>query len=280
MSGESSSPAAVTGGPDAATGDGFAGKVVLLVGAATGMGLAAAELYAAQGAVLVLGDVNPAVDSEFARLAAAHPGLGGFAARLDVTSWESVEGVVARTVGELGRIDVVVVFAGVIQVAAEVETMPVEEWDRVQSINLRGHFLVCKAVAPVLKAQRSGKVVLITSIWAHEGFGLFAAYCASKGGLKLLMQAFAKEMTPFGVQVNAIAPGMINTGIHQNALRYEAAARGVSYEAVRDQEWAKIPVGYAGEPVEIAHAVLWLTSAAASYVVGATIDVNGGVLFR
>ena len=255
-------------------------KVALIVGAATGMGRSTAELYAAAGAVVVLGDVNPTVHGEFERLAAAHPGLRGFAARLDVTSWESVSEVVSRTVAELGRIDIVAVFAGVIQVAADIESMPVEEWDRVQSINLRGHFLVCKAVAPVLRAQRAGKVVLITSIWAHEGFGLFAAYCASKGGLKLLMQAFAKEMIPYGVQVNAIAPGMINTGIHQQALGDEAAARGVSYEEVRDKEWAKIPAGHAGEPGDIANAVLWLTSDAASYVVGATIDVNGGVLFR
>lgn len=258
----------------------FEGKVALVVGGATGMGLAAAELYAAAGAAVVMGDVNPAVHDEFARLAAGQPGLRGFAAPLDVTSWESVSEVVQRAAAELGRIDIVTIFAGVIQVAADVESMPVEEWDRVQSINLRGHFLVCKAVAPVLKAQRSGKVVLITSIWAHEGFGLFAAYCASKGGLKLLMQAFAKEMIPYGVQVNAIAPGMINTGIHQKALSDEAAARGLSYEEVRDTEWAKIPSGHAGEPVDIANAVLWLTSEQASYIVGATIDVNGGVLFR
>ena len=258
----------------------FEGKVVLVVGAATGMGLAAAELYARAGAAVVMGDVNPAVHDEFGMLGAEHPGLRGFAAALDVTSWESVSEAVRRTVAELGRIDVVAVFAGVIQVAADVEGMPIEEWDRVQSINLRGHFLVCKAVAPVLKAQRFGKVVLITSIWAHEGFDLFAAYCASKGGLKLLMQAFAKEMIPYGVQVNAIAPGIINTGIHQQALSDEAAARGASYEEVRDKEWGKIPAGHAGEPVDIANAVLWLTSDAASYVVGATIDVNGGILFR
>ena len=258
----------------------FEGKVVLVVGAATGMGLAAAKLYAAAGAAVVMGDVNPVVHGEFQQLAAEYPRLRGFAADLDVRSWESVAEVVRRTVAELGRIDIVANFAGVIQVAADVESTPVEEWDRVQSINLRGHFLVCKAVAPVLKAQRSGKVVLITSIWAHEGFGLFAAYCASKGGLKLLMQAFAKEMIPYGVQVNAIAPGIINTGIHQQALSDEAAARGVSYEEVRDKEWAKILAGHAGEPVDIANAVLWLTSDAASYVVGATIDVNGGILFR
>lgn len=265
------------GGPGAGA---FAGKVALVVGAATGMGLSAAELYAAAGATVVMGDVNPVVEQEFARLQAQHPGLRGFAVSLDVTSWESVSAAVGRVERELGGVDVVGVFAGVIQVAADVESMPVEEWDRVQSINLRGPFLVCKAVAPLLKARRSGSVVLIGSIWGHEGFGLFAAYCASKGGLKLLMQAFAKEMIPFGVRVNAVAPGMINTGIHQNALKLEAAARGVSYEEVRDQEWAKIPIGHAGEPVDIAQAVVWLTSDAASYVVGATVDVNGGVLFH
>ena len=117
-------------------------------------------------------------------------------------------------------------FAGVIQEAHDVESLPVEEWDRVLGINLRGHFLMAKAAVGQFKAQRSGRIVLITSIWSHEGFDLFSAYCASKGGLKLFTQSLAKEMIPYGVNVNAIAPGIINTELHQKALRDEATARG------------------------------------------------------
>jgi NAD(P)-dependent dehydrogenase (short-subunit alcohol dehydrogenase family) len=244
------------------------------------MGQATAEQFAAAGAVVVMGDVNPAVHAEFESLAGANPGLRGFAADMDVTSLDSVSTVVDRTVAEFGRIDVLANFAGVIQEAHDVESLPIEEWDRVLGINLRGHFIVAKATAPVFKAQQSGKVVLITSIWAHEGFDLFSAYCASKGGLKLFTQAFAKEMIPYGVTVNAVAPGIINTGLHQKALRDEATARGLSYDEVREKEWGKIPVKRAGEPIDVANGVLWLASAEASYVVGATLDINGAILLH
>lgn len=258
----------------------FRGRVVLLVGAATGMGRASADLFASVGATVVMGDVNPAVDAEWAAVQAAHPGTQGFATRIDVTDLDSCRAAVERTVAEYGRIDVLANFAGVIQEAFDIESMPVEEWDRVLNINLRGHFLMAKAAAGQFKAQKGGRIVLITSIWGHEGFDLFAAYCASKGGLKLFMQSLAKEMVPHGVNVNAIAPGIINTELHQKALRDEATARGWSYDEVREKEWGKIPTKRAGTPEDIANGVLFLSSDEASYMVGATLDINGAILIH
>jgi NAD(P)-dependent dehydrogenase (short-subunit alcohol dehydrogenase family) len=137
---------------------------------------------------------------------------------------------------------------------------------------------MAKAAVPQFKAQRAGRIVLITSIWGHEGFDLFAAYCASKGGLKLFTQSLAKEMIPYGVNVNAIAPGIINTELHQKALRDEATARGWTYDAVREKEWGKIPTGKAGDPMDVANGVLFLSSDEASYMVAATLDINGAIL--
>jgi NAD(P)-dependent dehydrogenase (short-subunit alcohol dehydrogenase family) len=255
----------------------FADKVVVLVGAASGMGRASAETFAKAGATIVAGDVNPAVDEVFAGLQSEH-GVKGFSTRIDVTDFASCTAAVERTLAEFGRIDVLAVFAGVIQEAHDVESLPIEEWDRVMNINLRGHFLMTKAAVGAFKEQRAGRIILITSIWGHEGFDLFSAYCASKGGLRLFTHALAKELVIYGVNVNAIAPGIIDTELHRKALQDEATARDVPLEEIRDKEWGKIPTGRAGSPQDIANAVLFLSANESSYIVGATIDVNGLIL--
>ena len=258
--------------------DQFKGQVVLLVGAASGMGKASAQTFAKAGATLVLGDVNPAVDQVLADIRAEHPDVQGVSLRLDVTDFASCQAAVERTLAEYGKIDVLANFAGVIQEAHDVESLPIEEWDRVLNINLRGHFLMAKAAVGQFKKQRAGRIVLITSIWGHEGFDLFSAYCASKGGLRLFTHALAKEMVGYGVNVNAIAPGIIDTELHRKAIRDEAAARGASEDEIIEKEWGKIPTKKAGSPQDIANAVLFLASQESSYIVGATLDVNGLIL--
>lgn len=257
----------------------FRDRVVLVVGAATGMGRATAQKFADAGAIVVCGDVSPAVDETFTEVVEA-AGAKGFATRIDVTSSESCAAAVRDTVERYGRIDVLVNLAGVIQVAHDVESLPEDEWDRVLNVNLKGHFLMAKAAVGQFKRQRSGRIILITSIWGREGWPYFAAYCASKGGLILFTHALAKEMVEYGVTVNAVAPGMINTELHQKSLRDEAEARGWTYEQVRDKEWGKVPMGFAGDPADIAHGVMYLASDEARYVTGANLDINGGILMR
>jgi NAD(P)-dependent dehydrogenase (short-subunit alcohol dehydrogenase family) len=257
----------------------FRDRVVLVVGAATGMGRATAEQFARMGATVVCGDVNPAVDATFAEVVEA-VGAKGFATRIDVTDLASCTAAVRETVDRYGRIDVLVNLAGVIQVAHDVESLSEDEWDRVLNVNLKGQFLMAKAAVGQFKSQRSGRIILISSIWGRVGEAFFAAYSSSKGGLVTFTHALAKEMVEYGVTVNAIAPGMINTELHQKALRDEAESRGLTYEQVRDKEWAKIPLGYAGEPEDIAHGVTYLASDEARYVTGVYLDINGGVLFR
>ena len=172
---------------------------------------------------------------------AAAPGTKGFATRIDVTDLDSCRAAVERTVSEFGRIDVLANFAGVIQEAHDVESLPVEEWDRVIGINLRGHFLMAKAAVGQFKAQRSGRIVLITSIWSHEGFDLFSAYCASKGGLKLFTQSLGQGDDPVRRQRQRD-----RAGHHQHGAPPEGAARrghgaGLVDDDVREKEWGKIP---------------------------------------
>jgi NAD(P)-dependent dehydrogenase (short-subunit alcohol dehydrogenase family) len=257
----------------------FRDRVVLVVGAATGMGRATAEEFAKLGATVVCGDVNPAVDKTFAEVVEGN-GAKGFATRIDVSNFESCTAAVRDTLDRYGRLDVLVNLAGVIQVAHDVESLPEEEWDRVLSINLKGHFLMAKAAVGQFKKQRSGRIIMTTSIWGRVGEAYFAAYSASKGGLILFVHALAKEMVEYGVTVNGIAPGMINTELHQKSLRDEAEARGWTYDQVREKEWGKIPLGYAGDPADIAHGVIYLASDEARYVTGTNLDINGGILIR
>lgn len=257
----------------------FRDRVVLVVGAATGMGRATAKEFAEAGAVVVCGDVNPAVEETYLQDVEG-AGAKGLSLHVDVTSLESCESAVRETVERFGRLDVLVNLAGIIQVAGDVQSLPEQEWDRVMSVNLKGQFLMAKAAVGHFKEQRSGRIILISSIWGREGWPYFAAYCASKGGLITFTHALAKEMVEFGVTVNAIAPGMINTELHQKSLRDEAEARGWTYDQVREKEWSKIPVGYAGEPADIAHGVMYLASDEARYVTGTNLDINGGILMR
>lgn len=254
----------------------FDDKVVVVVGAASGIGQETARRYAEEGATVVVGDVSPAVDETLEMLGAN----GAFSARTDITKLDQCQALMDRTVQEHGRIDVLSAISGVVQEAASVSELSEAEWHRVLGVNLTGYFLLTKAVAPQMQAQRSGSIVLTASFWGRKGFAFYAAYCASKAGVVSLTQTLSEEMAPYGVRVNSVAPGMIMTGMHEKALREEAAKRETSYEAFRDSEWEKIPLGKAGDPVDISNAHLFLASEEAKYMTGASMDVNGGVQLR
>ena len=256
----------------------FDDKVVLVVGAATGIGRATAKRYADEGAAVVAGDISPAVADTFATLNGGSQ--RGFAHQVDITKLDQCQALVERTVKEFGRVDVMSAISGVVQEAAPIADLTEAEWDRVMNVNLKGYFFLAKAIAPQMQEQRSGSIVLTASFWARKGYAYYAAYCASKAGVVSLTHTLAEEMAPYGVRVNSVAPGMINTGMHEKALREEAAERGLSFEEFRDSEWAKIPLGRAGDPLEIANAHLFLASDDAMYMTGASVDVNGGVQLR
>ncbi len=257
----------------------FKDRVVLIIGAASGMGKQTALQFAELGAKIAITDVNVQVNDAFAEIQ-TKTNCDGMAQIADVTNSQSCQDVVAATIEKFGRIDALVNCAGVIQVANDIEVLPEEEWDRVLNVNLKGHFLMVKAAIPQFKKQKSGRIVLITSIWGREGHRYFAAYCASKGGLFMLTQSLAKEMVSYNVNVNSVAPGMINTELHQKSLRDQAVSEGTTYEAVRDKEWAKAPMGYAGDPSDIANGIIFLCSDESRYMTGNSLDINGGILMR
>lgn len=243
------------------------------------MGRSSARLFAEEGAIIAMADVNPDVANAFTQIQSQCQ-CDGFTMVVDVQSADDCNRLIAETVARFGRIDVLAFFSGVAQHSAEVADLDEEEWDRVIDINLKGAFLVMRAAARVMREQRHGRIVAIASDWGRSGMPLFSAYCASKAGLIVLTQSLAAEVARSGVTANTIAPSLINTGMHEAALRDEAAHRGVAFESFRDAEWDKVPIGKAGEPEDVARAVLFLASDDARYITGASLDVGGGLMRR
>lgn len=246
----------------------FTGKVALITGAAAGMGLAAAQAFAEAGAAVALADFREdVVKAEAQKLAAA--GHKAIAIRCDVSDDGQVEQMVERTVQEFGRLDAAFNNAGVMaRIAATAESSR-EDWDRVIGINLRGVWSSMKYELRQMQRQGSGAIVNNASVGALTGNPGIASYIASKHGVVGLTRTAALEYIQYGVRVNAVNPGLIDTQIARDVVSgdegaYEDIAKGV-------------PIRRAGRPEEIASAVLWLCSPGASYVVGHALTVDGGM---
>jgi NAD(P)-dependent dehydrogenase (short-subunit alcohol dehydrogenase family) len=259
----------------------FRDRVAVVVGAAQGIGLVTAEQLLAEGASVVMSDVVPEVVETAEKLNAGAPeGASAFGQVCDIVDPAACESLAAAADERYGRIDVLAVIAGVVQDAKPVEELTPEEWDRIMAINAKGPFLVTRAALPRMKKTEGGRIVTIASFYGESAHAYFSAYCASKGAVRIWTQSLAAEVAEHGITANAVAPGNINTSMHQKALQDEADERGVSKQEIQDIEWGKIPLKVAGDAADIADAVLFLASDQAKYITGACIDVNGGVLFR
>lgn len=258
-----------------------ASRVVLVTGAGGGMGREVSARFAAQGDRLVLVDLSSdGLERAAEELRAQWPDIDLLLVPCDVSRPEAVQELADRVRTWAGRVDVLALIAGVLQRANKVTEIELEEWDFVNNVNVRGVFLMSKYLLPLMPKGGSSNIVTIASWYGHSGHGYFAAYCASKAGVISLTQSLADELAGDGIRVNTVCPGNIDTQMHRNALQAEADARSISFEEMKDIEWAKIPLGYAGPPGSIADAVEFLASEKAGYVTGASIDVNGGVQFH
>lgn len=257
--------------------------VALVTGAAGAIGGACVESFAAAGARVALVDVaaqSERMDQVLADVQSRHPEAEGSVHACDVADAGDVARLAAEIDDRWGRLDYLALVAGIIHDARPVESVPIEDWDRVLGVNLRGPFLLTRELIPIMRRRESGSIVAIGSWYGRLGHAYFGPYCASKAGLIVLTQVLAAELAPAGIRANTVSPGNVDTPMHHKALVDEAAERGVSYEEMRDIEWEKIPLGRPSPTEDIANAVLFLCSDASSSITGSSIDVNGGVLFR
>ena len=253
----------------------LSGRVALITGAGVGFGEAIALGFAEFGCDIAACDLNIENPQRTAE-AVRKTGRRAIALKADVSVRQDIFAMVDETIREFGKIDILINCAGIPQHDAA-ETTPIETWDRVLDINLRGTFLCCQAAARFMLEKRSGVIVNFSSIAGTVGVGRGAnAYCASKGGVNALTKQLALEWADRGIRVNAIAPCQFLTP----GLRDVMAEPQFDPEKLMQTWTSNIPLGRVGEPEEIVGPTLFLASDASSMVTGVILPVDGGYLAR
>jgi 3-oxoacyl-[acyl-carrier protein] reductase len=247
----------------------LSGKVALVTGASSGIGAATAQVLAELGANVAIGYFNNADGAGRTRQQVEKTGRKAAVIHADVRQAEGIQKLVGETRARLGPIDILINNAGSLIERQPLLTISEERWDEVVNLNLKSVLLCSQAVAPSMVERTTGSIVNIVSIAGRNGGGPGSgAYSTAKGGLITLTKAWAKELAPHNVRVNAVSPGVIDTPFHEVFSTPEMIAGFVK----------TIPMARVGTSLETATAIAFLASAAASYITGETIEVNGGQL--
>jgi 3-oxoacyl-[acyl-carrier protein] reductase len=242
------------------------GRVAIVTGGSRGIGRAIVELLAQLGAHVVVNYLKDARAAEATVSAARAKGVEAVSCQADVSNPVEAQRLIDTSIEHFKRIDVLVCNAG-IWVGAPVEEMTEDLWNRTIDINLKGTWAVCRAVVPRMKAQRSGRIVIVTSTAGQRGEANYSNYGASKGGQIAFTKSLAAELGPWGINVNAVAPGWVDTEMTEEALG-DLQQR----QAITDT----IPLGKIAGPDEIAAPVVFLCSDWARHITGEILNVNGG----
>ena len=250
----------------------FENQVALVTGAASGIGLATAQAFAQAGAAVALADVNgdAARAAAAALVAAGHKAIG---IQCNVADLEQVEAMVKETISVFGRLDVAFNNAGVQNILAETADASSEDFDRVNSVNLRGVWACMKFELQQMRRQGNGAIVNCSSIGGLVGGAERGTYHAAKHGVLGLTKSAALEYAARNIRVNAVCPGLIWTPMADQMV---ASGQGDALDAMTKS----VPMGRHGRADEIADVVLWLCSQASSYVTGQSISVDGGLIMR
>jgi NAD(P)-dependent dehydrogenase (short-subunit alcohol dehydrogenase family) len=239
-------------------------KVALVTGAARGIGAAVAQELASRGNIVIITDISANGEQTAEEMRAA--GLQVYFEQLNVADAINVKAVVDKVAAEFGRIDILVNNAG-IRPTQPFSQMTLADWQKVLQVNLEGVFNLCSAVLLGMQENGWGRIVNLSSLAAQQGStGGHSHYAASKAGVIGLTKSLAREYARFGITVNAISPGWIDTQGWEGAL-----------DGKRDEFAAKVPVGRLGTPQDVAYCIAFLASEQASYLTGINLPINGGL---
>jgi len=246
----------------------FSDKVVLVTGGGSGIGRATALLFASEKAKVVIIDWNVKNGQETTNQITAGGGRALFL-KTDVSQANEVKHAMEAVANSLGRADVLFANAAV-QINLPLAETPDADWDQMLAVNLRGTFLCCKHVLPLMRSQRQGAIIICSSAHAFISFPKYTGYAATKGGLMAFMRAAALDYAPYGIRVNCVVPGATDTPL----LRYHIENRPEEEARLI----AKIPLGRFAQGEDIAKAVRFLASSDAAYITGTSLVVDGGFL--
>ncbi|MCL6649737.1 MAG: 3-oxoacyl-ACP reductase FabG [Chloroflexi bacterium] len=247
------------------------GKVALVTGGWRGNGRGIAEGFAREGACLALADINGEGVRQTAQELAACYGVETDAVQVDVGEPAAVEAMVRQVVERFGRIDILVNNAGIMPTSPFLD-LTHDLWHQVLRVNLDGAFFCSLAVAKIMAQQGGGTIINITSMAGFQAPPNNAAYATSKGGLHMLTRAMAVDLAPYGIRVNAIAPGIILTDLNRHIFEADPARL--------ERNLVRVPMGRIGYPNDLAGAAIFLACDDSAYVTGISLPVDGGYLAR
>jgi 2-deoxy-D-gluconate 3-dehydrogenase len=250
----------------------LAGRVALVTGGNGGIGRGIALGFAQAGAAVAIFGRNAAKNAE-ALAALKDAGARAVALAVDVTNRTALEPAFRRVEAELGPVDILVNNAGIANLSGGILQETAESWDNVIETQLNAVFLLSKLAAASMAARKRGKIINLGSMYSYFGAGPIPSYSAAKGAIVQLTKSMAIELAPHGIQVNAIAPGWIETDM-------TAPVRTEALKAMNDEILARTPAGRWGQPEEMAGTAIFLASSASDFVTGETIRVDGGYAIR
>jgi sorbitol-6-phosphate 2-dehydrogenase len=253
------------------------GRSAIVTGGAQGIGEAISRRLAAEGANVVVADINLESARVVAQSIEADSGSRSIAVKVDVTNDDEVAAMVKTTVGEFGKLDILVCNAAIL-IAGATPEFRTEDWRRVMDINLVGYFICAREAAKVMLPRKSGSIVQVNSKSGKQGSAKNSAYAASKFGGIGLTQSLALEFASEGVRVNAVCPGnLLDSPLWVNSLYKQYAERwGITEEEVRKRYEAKVPMGRGCAYDDVTNVVVFLASDQSSYMTGQAINVTGG----